>query len=295
MNKKIFKFLVLSLIMCNLSYAGPVTVKKTKWHHMDIKKHFEIITDNVRAGKSAQKFEIRHGECKKQDCKWGAHRTERHLKKLHYSSKKFKNPVYYSLSLYIPDEFGYDYVASKMSMFQSKMMGVDMPLWIVSTQGSGFQLRLGHYKRCEVSKFVKGTWNDFIIKANYSRERIKGEKYFELWWNGKQLDECTHYIPFVNSKHIKESKSHGWSSNKQQINMRYGIYKFRLGDYLTHINKNKPKNMKTMTQPSGQKNIIKPFKYNWEVKIPTTIMLFDEIRFGKSFSEVDIKTNDPVD
>tara|TARA_E500000081_G_scaffold17265_1_gene20961 strand:+ start:70 stop:954 length:885 start_codon:yes stop_codon:yes gene_type:complete len=293
--KKIFKFLVLSSIMCNLSYAGPVTVKKTKWHHMDIKKHFEIITDNVRAGKSAQKFEIRHGECKKQDCKWGAQRTERHLKKLHYSSKKFKNPVYYSLSLYIPDEFGYDYVASKMSMFQSKMMGVDMPLWIVSTQGSGFQLRLGHYKRCEVSKFVKGTWNDFIIKANYSRERIKGEKYFELWWNGKQIDECTHYIPFVNSKHIKESKSHGWSSNKQQINMRYGIYKFRLGDYLTHINKNKPKNMKTMTQPSGQKNIIKPFKYNWEVKIPTTIMLFDEIRFGKSFSEVDIKTNDPVD
>ena len=293
--KKIFKFLVLSSIMCNLSYAGPVTVKKTKWHHMDIKKHFEIITDNVRAGKSAQKFVIRHGECKKQDCKWGAQRTERHLKKLHYSSKKFKNPVYYSLSLYIPDEFGYDYVASKMSMFQSKMMGVDMPLWIVSTQGSGFQLRLGHYKRCEVSKFVKGTWNDFIIKANYSRERIKGEKYFELWWNGKQIDECTHYIPFVNSKHIKESKSHGWSSNKQQINMRYGIYKFRLGDYLTHINKNKPKNMKTMTQPSGQKNIIKPFKYKWENKIPTTVMLFDEIRFGESYSEVDIKTNDPVD
>ena len=295
MMKKIFKFLVLSLIMCNLSYAGPVTVKKTKWHHMDIKKHFEIITDNVRAGKSAQKFEIRHGECKKQDCKWGAQRTERHLKKLHYSSKKFKNPVYYSLSLYIPDEFGYDYVASKMSMFQSKMMGVDMPLWIVSTQGSGFQLRLGHYKRCEVSKFVKGTWNDFIIKANYSRERIKGEKYFELWWNGKQIDECTHYIPFVNSKHIKESKSHGWSSNKQQINMRYGIYKFRLGDYLTHINKNKPKNMKTMTQPSGQKNIIKPFKYKWENKIPTTVMLFDEIRFGKSYSDVDIKNNIPVD
>ena len=295
MMKKIFKFLVLSLIMCNLSYAGPVTVKKTKWHHMDIKKHFEIITDNVRAGKSAQKFVIRHGECKKQDCKWGAQRTERHLKKLHYSSKKFKNPVYYSLSLYIPDEFGYDYVASKMSMFQSKMMGVDMPLWIVSTQGSGFQLRLGHYKRCEVSKFVKGTWNDFIIKANYSRERIKGEKYFELWWNGKQLDECTHYIPFVNSKHIKESKSHGWSSNKQQINMRYGIYKFRLGDYLTHINKNKPKNMKTMTQPSGQKNIIKPFKYKWENKIPTTVMLFDEIRFGKSYSDVDIKNNIPVD
>ena len=293
--KKVLVIFFISLFVSNSSYSEPVTVKNTKWHHMDIKKHFEIITDNVRSGKTAQKFEIRHGECKKQDCKWGAHRTERHLKKLHYSSKKFKDPEYYSLSLYIPNEFGYDFVASKMSMFQAKMKGVDMPLWMVSSQGSGFQVTLGHYKRCDVQAFKKETWNDFIIKANYSRERVKGEKYFELWWNGKQINECTHYIPFVTNKHIKESKSHGWSSNKQQINMRYGIYKFRVGDYLSLINKNKPKNMKTMTQPSGQKNIIKPFKYKWENKIPTTIMLFDEVRFGASYEEVDINNNNPVD
>ena len=293
--KKVLVIFFISLFASNSSYSEPVTVKNTKWHHMDIKKHFEIITDNVRSGKSAQKFEIRHGECKKQDCKWGAHRTERHLKKLHYSSKKYKDPVYYSISLYIPNEFGYDFVASKMSMFQAKMKGVDMPLWMVSSQGSGFQVRLGHYKRCDVQAFKKETWNDFIIKTNYSRERVKGEKYFELWWNGKQINECTHYIPFVTNKHIKESKSHGWSSNKQQINMRYGIYKFRVGDYLSQINKNKPKNMKTMTQPSGQKNIIKPFKYKWENKIPTTIMLFDEVRFGASYEEVDINNNNPVD
>jgi hypothetical protein len=53
--------------------------------------------------------------------------------------------------------------------------------------------------------------------------------------------------------------------------------------------------MKTMTQPSGQKNIIKPFKYKWENKIPTTVMLFDEVRFGKSYDEVDINKNKPVD
>ena len=61
------------------------------------------------------------------------------------------------------------------------------------------------------------------------------------------------------------------------------------------MNKNKPKGIKMMIQPCGQKNIIKPFKYKWENKIPTTIMLYDEIRFGKTFSEVDIKTNNPVD
>ena len=294
--KKIFKFLVLSSIMCNLSYAGPVTVKKTVWHHMGVKKHFEIITDNVRAGKSAQKFEIRHGECKKQDCKWGAHRSERKLKKLHYPKKKISDPVFYALSIFTPKDFGYDTVARKMSLFQAKMKGVDMPIWMVSTDGSGFELSLGHYKRCyEGGTLKKETWYDFVIKVIYSREKIKGTKYVELWLNGKQLDDCTYYLPIINSKQIKESKSHGWNSNRQQIDMRYGIYKFRAGDYLSQINKNKPKGLKTMIQPSGQKNIIKPFKYNWEVKIPTTIMLFDEIRFGKSFSEVDIKTNDPVD
>ena len=291
----IFKILLLTLILFNSSYAAPVVIKKTNWGHMSIKKHFEIINENVRAGKTAQKFEIRHGECKKQDCKWGAHRTERHLKIFQFSKKKFRDPVFYSVSVFIPEDFGYDFVASRMSIFQAKMKGVDMPLWMVSTQGSGFQVRLGHYKRCEVHSFKKGTWNDFVVKINYSREKVKGEKYFELWWNRKKIDECTHHIPFITKKHIEESKSHGWSSNKQQINMRYGIYKFRVGDYLSHIAKKKPKKMKTMTQPSGMKNIINPFKYDWGVKIPTTIMVYDEIRFGKSFSEVDIKTNNPVD
>ena len=70
--KKVLVIFFISLFASNSSYSEPVTVKNTKWHHMDIKKHFEIITDNVRSGKTAQKFEIRHGECKKQDCKWGA-------------------------------------------------------------------------------------------------------------------------------------------------------------------------------------------------------------------------------
>ena len=90
MMKKILKLLVLASILCNSSYAVPIVVKKTRWHHMDIKKHFEIVSENVRAGKTAQKFEIRHGECKKQDCKWGAHRTEKHLKIYQFSKKNLK-------------------------------------------------------------------------------------------------------------------------------------------------------------------------------------------------------------
>ena len=58
-----------------------------------------------------------------------------------------------------------------MSMFQAKMMGVDMPLWMVSTQGAGFQVRLGHYKRCyQGGTLKKETWYDFVIKVIYSRD-----------------------------------------------------------------------------------------------------------------------------
>ena len=222
--KKILKISVLALIICNSSYAGPVTIKKTVWHHMGVKDHFEIVTDNVRAGETAQKFEIRHGECKKQDCKWGAHRSERKLKKLHYPKKKLSDPVFYALSIFTPKDFGYDTVARKMSLFQAKMKGVDMPIWMVSTDGSGFELSLGHYKRCyEGGTLKKETWNDFVIKVIYSKEKVKGTKYVELWLNGKQLNDCTYYLPIINDKQIKESKSHGWNSNRQQIDMRYGI------------------------------------------------------------------------
>ena len=294
--KKFLYIFVLSLFNYNFSYSEPVTIKKTVWHHMAVTEHFKIVTGNVRAGKTAQKFEIRHGECKKQDCKWGAHRSERKLKKNHYPKTKLSDPVFYALSIFPPKDFGYDTVARKMSLFQAKMKGVDMPIWMVSTDGSGFELSLGHFKRCyEGGTLNKETWNDFVIKVIYSKEKVQGTKYVELWLNGIQLDDCTHYLPIINNKQIKESKSHGWSSNKQQIDMRYGIYKYRAGDYLSQINKNKPKGIKTMIQPSGQKNIIKPFKYKWENEIPTTVMLFDEVRFGKSYEEVDINKNNPVD
>ena len=50
--------------------------------------------------------------------------------------------------------------------------------------------------------------------------------------------------------------------------------------------------MKIFTQPSGQVNIVKPFKFKWENEF--TVMLFDEVRFGKTYEE-DINNNNPVD
>ena len=139
--------------------------------------------------------------------------------------------------------------------------------------------------------FNKGEWNDIIVKVDYGREYVKDYKYFEMWVNGEHKPECTHKAQIVTKKVIKESKSHGWSSNTQQISTRYGIYRWNVGDYLyrnasSEIRKANKEKMKGHTQPNGSTAIMYPFKMDWGHEVPTLTLYFDEVRYGKSLEEV---------
>ena len=70
--------LVLWLLATANSYAEDITVSKTINNHLSAspKETFFVVDDFVRSGKIGQKFVLKHGQCKGQDCKWGAHRTE---------------------------------------------------------------------------------------------------------------------------------------------------------------------------------------------------------------------------
>lgn len=285
---------VLLVLILFPSIAGAKDIlpnKHTKSNDLSVTKDsFYIVSDVVRAGDVSQKFVLAHGQCKGQDCKWGAHRTERRLKTNHYSSKKIGKTIYYALSIYIPEEFGYQSTAGKMSLFQAKMTGVDMPVWMVYTDGAGYYLKLpgAGRSKCMLGMFIranKGQWHDFVVKADYGREKVKGHEYFKMWQNGKELD-CTTYIPFITKKIMKESKSHGWSSNRQEINMRYGIYKWEIGEFLKFTGTNKQVKYNTFNQPNGYTNIKYPFKYDWGKVLETTVMYYDEIRMGKTLQEV---------
>ena len=82
---------VLELLVTANSYAEDITVSKTKPNHLSAspKETFFVVEDFVRSGKTGQKFILKHGQCKGQNCKWGAYRTERRLKAKHSSSKKW--------------------------------------------------------------------------------------------------------------------------------------------------------------------------------------------------------------
>ena len=280
--------LLVLILFPGIAGAKDISVKHTKTNHLSAKPKdtFFVQSDFVRAGDVAQMFILEHGQCKGQDCKWGAHRTERRLKKEHYSSKKAGNEVYYAISIYFPEEFGYATTAGKQSLVQAKMTGVDMPIWMMDSDGAGYYIKLPHNGRgkCMLGIIEKGRWHDFVIKADYGREKIKGHKYFEVWQNGEP-QECATYTPIVRDKTMKESRSHGWNSNKQQITMRYGIYKWEVGEYLKFTGKKKVK-YKTFNQPNGYTNIQYPFKYDWGKELETSVMYYDEVRVGNTLEEV---------
>ncbi len=278
---------VFALLLTVNSFAEDIPVNKTETGPLSAspKKTFFVVDDFVRSGKQGQKFVLKHGQCNGQDCKWGAHRSERRLKVKHSSSEKVGNEVFYGLSIYIPEDFGYEFTTGKMSLIQAKMTGVDMPIWMLDTDGGAYYLKLPHsgLAKCMMGLIEKGRWHDFVVKADYGREKVKGYKYFEIWQNAERRN-CDASSPIITKKVMTESKSHGWNSNKQDITMRYGIYKWEIGEFLQFTGSKKPK-IKTFLQPSGYKNIKYPFKYDWGKELATTVMYYDELRVGKTFAE----------
>ena len=288
--------IILGLIFFpGIADAKDITVKHSKTNFLTAKPKdtFFVVEDFTRKGDKAQLFVLEHGQCGGQDCKWSAQRTERRLKITDRSKSKTGNTIYYSMSIFIPEDFDPHQAATRMSLLQAKMKGVDMPLWQVYTNGWGFYLKVpATWGKGYCGLFNKGEWHDITVKADYGREKVKNYAYFEIWINGEHKTACSHYDPIVTKKVIIESKSHGWNSNTQQITMRYGLYRWAIGDYLySKATKEyrKANKTKVFVQPNGQASIQYPFKFDWGHKVPKVALYYDEVRWGKSLEEVGIQ------
>ena len=309
MKTKYFLLIFSFVFLSNLSLAKDITIKKTSNLHLTakpIKNHYMVDTEIVRAGKQSQKFVLPHGVCNGQDCKWSAQRTERKVKGLHTPSKKYGKPLYYAWSIYFPKEFTSDWVGSKALLGQVKMKGVGLPVWemiLISSnlkKGHGFFVRLPQStvtSTMHCKNFKVGEWIDIIIKADYAKEKKSLENYktFELWINGDYVKSCSHSYPLISKKTLNESYSKNWSTSGK-VDFRYGIYRPNVGQWLMSNNRVNKK-VKYFRDPDGGEMVVTfPFKLDWEKKLPTATVYYDEIRVGKSKDEVDINLQTkPVD
>ena len=119
---------------------------------------------------------------------------------------------------------------------------------------------------------------------------------FELWINGEYVKSCSHNFPLINKKTLKESNSKGYKDSGK-VDFRYGIYRPNVGKWLMSNNKNHPQKLEYFRDPDGGESVVMyPFNLNWDNKIPTSIIYYDEMRVGKSKDEVDITMQSkPVD
>jgi len=303
--KKLLGILILNLLLSTESFAIDITLKKHFNHELTpkpTKDHFVINEEIVRAGKQSQKFILTHGGCYGEDCIRGSQRSERKLKLYHRSAKKFGKPVYYAWSIFFPQELKDGWVgAKKVLLGQVKMGGVGLPIWHMYSKGKNLNFRIDHstitgVMNCGPIKF--GKWTDIIIKVDYAKEKksLKDYKTFELWINGEYVKSCSHSLPHVTKKTFKESHDKGWSTSGK-VNLRYGIYRPNVGKWLMSNNKNHPQKLEYFVDPDGGESVVmNPFNLNWENKIPTSIIYYDEMRIGKSKDEVDITMQSkPVD
>jgi hypothetical protein len=294
-SKALSPILFSALCGAPIAHAKPI-LKATKIEELSHKSkyRFSMTTQRTRRGTKAQRFEIRHGDCGKSsgwsDCKTDRGRIERKEKPKNKMVKP-NGTVWYGYSIYIPKDF-VSLGRANTILSQAKVEKHGHPLWAMTFNDKPYLL-YGNGKHCALGSLSgwRGKWNDITVYANYA---TSGQKtYFQLFKNGKKL--CQFNEPMMPKKFAKQS---------QKIGLKYGIYSSFVSRYLS-ANATKPVNLETYTQKHATGSTSKsatptPFKYDWGVKLPTHVIYYDEMRYGKTRADVDVRMREaagerPVD
>lgn len=276
-------FFAMSMASGAIAQGKPI-LKKAKIESLSHKSkyRFAMVSSPTRRGAKAQRFEIRHGDCGRSsgydDCSNDRGRIERKEKPKNAMAKP-DGAVWYGYSLLIPSDF-VSLGRANTILSQAKTEKYDVPLWALTFNDKPYLL-YGDGKTCKLGSLAswKGRWIDITVFAHYARS---GQPvYFQLYRDGKLL--CQRKSPIM-PQHISKSK--------QKIGLKYGIYSSFVSRYLQrHATKT------VNAKPYGQSHEAgksksptgRPFDYDWGVKLPTHVIYYDEMRYGKTRAEVDVR------
>lgn len=267
-----------------VSAQGKPILNKTKIESLSHKSKygFAKVSSPTRRGAKAQRFEIRHGDCGRtsgyDDCSNDRGRIERKEKPKNAMAKP-DGYVWYGYSILIPSDF-VSLGRANTILSQAKTENHLVPLWAMTFNDNPYLL-YGDGKTCKLGSMSswKGRWIDVTVFAHYARS---GQPvYFQLYKDGKLL--CQRKTPIM-PRNINKSN--------QKIGLKYGIYSSFVSRYLQkHATKAvKPKAYKQDHEAGRSKSPTgRPFDYDWGVQLPTHVVYYDEMRYGKSRAEVDVR------
>jgi hypothetical protein len=275
---------LLSLVFSLSSYSSTGSIKGSldPWSHNKPYGH-TVGNDIVRKGKTSERFEIRHGDCNRDDCSNDRRRIE-----ISSFNVPITNTTWFGWSMYLPEDF-MTLGETNTTIGQVKTLRSRRPiLGVLAREGQlNFSYDIGEEFCVAIDDIdtLKGKWNDILVKIDFDTNYVKNKTYSEVFLNNKKV--CDIKYPVIN-KGISE------------VYFRYGIYNSYVSRWLDD-NKTKPVNLKTFNDKHiGEGRTIisptnRPWEIDWGVKLPTQVIYYDEIRIGPTRESVDINLNDLVD
>ena len=268
---KIAKIFLTSFLLAtsSLAIAGegkPIIVKKTpmaRWGH-------SISTDIVRAGKKAERFEVRHGDCFQISSDWNDCTMDRERAELSGNSgTKFygKGSLWLGWSVYVPKDF---VMSDKMLTFAGQLHRSGGPAF-----GSGksrnlpplfaFVFAKNSAGLCIFNKVQKnGLGCNYLIYTRNVRKDMEG-KWNDVQINFDKTNGNGEVSLYVNNKKV--------GVQKNAVTHKASYYYFKYGVYR-----------------SGLKNHLSAYG----APLGTQILYFDELRYGDSRESVMVDEGRPL-
>ncbi|WP_298909737.1 heparin lyase I family protein [uncultured Aliiroseovarius sp.] len=250
---------------------------------------YALVRGHSRAGQKAQRFELRHGDCGGNkywsDCTSDRQRIER-KEDPKDRIQKVNSQTWYGWSFYLNPDFR-DIGPGNITLGQVKMQDWLMPLWHFNMRDDKAMMWFGADGGCTVGRVSKlrGRWQDILIFADYSLSP-KGPSFI-MYLNGKQV--CSRNKPMVTRHMLDQSQ--------QKLFFKYGLYNSYVSRWLdrnktqtvTAIPFKDQHTTRTGSSKTSNSASSTPFAYDWGVKLPTQVVYYDEMRYGKSRAQVDIR------
>lgn len=242
-----------------------------------------------RLGTRAQRFEIHHGDCGGNkgwdDCSTDRQRVERKEDPKDFIQREGAQ-VWYGWSLFLDPNYP-DLGTTNAAFGQVKMRNWRSPIWIVKLKNGRATLNLHAQDDCYLGSLTdwRGKWIDFTLFADY--DLAPSGPSLVLYINGEKA--CTYSKPLI-TKAMAEVQ-------QGDLYMKYGIYNSYVSRWLNQ-NKTKPVEPESLndqfklsggTQGAASSPAANPFNYDWGVELPIQVAYYDEMRFGRSREEVDVR------